>query len=137
MKIISRDIWKQNYEQNAHISVFGETFDPERTRMDYAVLIINNQDELVIYSTVQEMDKYTCFLEYGGSFPNKRGSTESYPAFSFMCDELLKTYKRVNFYTENVNKPMLKFGFKKGFVVVGLCFSNNKILLEHTLEKGE
>lgn len=136
-KEISAPIWKENFEQSAHISVFGEEFDPLRTRMDYAILTVNEKDEMIIYMTVQEMDKYTAFLEYGGSFPDKRGSMEVFPAFSESVDYLLKKYNRVNFYTENKNFPMLKLGMKKGFKIVGLCISNNKILLEHTLERGE
>ena len=131
---IGADEWKKLYEKNAHLAVFEEYVDEEKSKLDFALLVVNKKDEMVVYMTIKEMDKYTAFIEYGGSFPNKRGSVESFPAFLACLEFLEKDYERVNFFTENKNKPMLKFGLNAGFEIIGCCYSNNKFLLEHTLE---
>lgn len=128
---ISKEDWKEKFAEDAHISVFKEPWPADFERIDFALLTVDDEDNLVQYVTLREMDKESVYLQYGGSFADYRGSIKSFESYSTILDYLSESYKNVGFLVENTNFPMLKFAIKKEFVIVGTRYADGKLFLEH------
>lgn len=131
VKKISKEIWAEKFAEEAHLAVFKEVWPRDFERIDYALVTVDEADKLVQYVTIREMDKESCYLQYGGSFEDFRNSIKSWRSYEVILDYLGKEYKNVGFLIENSNFPMLKFAIKKEFVVCGLRHVNGKLFLEH------
>lgn len=121
-KLLSRD---------AHVSVFREDWDADKDRIDYALLTVDGKNELIQFATIRELDAESAYIQYGGSFPNYRGTATSHRSFQAILRWLDERYKNVSFLTENTNFAMLKFAIKERFVVIGVRNFKNHIMLEH------
>lgn len=127
---ISKEEWKEKYAEKTHTEVFNTPWTKDFERLDFALLTFEG-DSKVQFATVRELDKETAYIQYGGSFPDYRGSINSWKSFGVVLDYLDKDYKGVGFLTENTNFPMLKFAIKKEFAIVGVRVVNGRIYLEH------
>lgn len=127
---INKEDWKE-LASNAHLAVFNEVWTPEKERIDYALLTVDENDMLIQYATIRESDFETSYIQYGGSFPEYKGSIQAYQSFKAILDWLYERYKNVSFLTMNRNWPMLKFAIKEKFAVVGMRNFNGYIMLEH------
>jgi hypothetical protein len=123
--------WKETLAKQAHEIVFREDWDADLERIDFALVTEDENGSMVQYATLKEMDRDSAYIQYGGAFPSFRNSKKSYDSFSSILDWLLERYINVGFLTENTNLPMLKFGIKKGFVIVGIRNFKGHIMLEH------
>lgn len=136
VKRIEKEDWKL-LSKDSHVTVFKEEWDPEKERIDYALVTTDIDNQLIQYSTIRELDADTGYLQYGGSFPSYRGSVAAYRSFQAILRWLQAQYRYVSFLTENTNFPMLKFAIREGFVIVGMRVFKNHIMLEHFRDRGE
>lgn len=134
VKRIEKHEWYQ-MAGKAHLAVFDETWDPDLERIDYALLTVDEKNSLIQYATLRELDRESVYISYGGSFPNYKGSVAALKSFQSILGWLYAHYKHVSFLTENTNFPMLKFGIKEGFRVVGIRNFKGKVMLEHFRER--
>lgn len=140
MKIIfyTKEQWMSGGATEAHYLVFDKELSGAETVFDFAALVVDEEkDAPVIYSTFQELGPHSVNLGFGGSFPAYRGSPLVAKAFSMLVDTALERYKMVSFMTKNDNYPMLKLGFSKKFKVTGLNTSPDGLFLENTIYRGE
>lgn len=130
VKRVEKTDW-QLLAKNAHEVVFREAWPDNFERIDYALLTTDAEDKLVQYATIRETDAISAYIQYGGSFPDYRGSVSSYRSFRAIIDHLFEQYKNVSFLVENTNLPMLKFALKEHFIIIGIRNFKNQIMLEH------
>lgn len=130
IKRIEKEDWKLLASQ-AHESVFDETWDADLERHDYVLVTVDEDNTLIQYATIHEADRDSAWLQYGGSFPKYRGSISALQSFKTILKYLFEKYLYVSFYTENTNAPMLKFGIKEGFLIIGARIFKGKLMLEH------
>lgn len=134
VKQITKEEWKP-LAKPVHEAVFGELWDPEFERLDYA-LIADVNGIAIQYAVIRESDRDTAYVQYGGSFPDHRNSIVSYRAYQAILNWLYERYKAVSFLTENINLPMIKFAIKEGFIIVGMRNFNGHVMLEFIKRKG-
>ncbi len=130
VKKITKEEWHK-LAVNAHTAVFNEDWDADLERIDFTLLTVDGENNVVQYATIREMDKYSCFISYGGSFPNYRGKIQSLHSFKAILDWLFTNYKNVSFFTENTNWPMLKFAIREKFRIICTRTFKNHLMLEH------
>lgn len=132
VKFFLSDDWAVMSE-DAHLAVFCEKRPWDFNRIDFALLAV---DEVPLqYVTCRELDKFTLYWQYGGSFPSCKGTPKSFAAYKALIEHV-KTleYKRITFLVENNNFSMLKFAMAAGFKIIGIKNFEGSILLEHVLE---
>lgn len=121
--------------KNAHVAVFDETWNAELERISFALLMVQAEtNRLISYATVQVIDPQTVYLQYGGVFPKFRGTPLSFLSFKEMLIELKKSFSKIITLVENSNYPMLRFYMKEFFVITGIRYFKEHILLENTYE---
>lgn len=131
---VSPKSWKEMAE-NAHKSVFDESWDKELERVDLALLMINKEvDDVISYVTIQIKAKGLVYLQYGGTFKKYRGSIMSFKSFSAMLEHLKSRFTQIVTLVENTNYPMLKFYMKENFKITGIRYFKDSILLENHYE---
>ncbi len=119
---------------DAHIVCFGLTRPSHLDRVDYANMLLDENDHLAGYATVLEMDSETAYLQYGGIFPNYKDTIYPLKGFMKMLGRMSEQYKRVTCKVENTNKVFLKFCLKADFVPVGVTNFKGKILVDFCRE---
>jgi RimJ/RimL family protein N-acetyltransferase len=121
--------------KDAHLICFNEVREPSMDRIDYA--LINSRDgDPLNYCTVRELDSESVYWQYGGAFPNSKGTGTTYYSYQRNAEWTFEQgYKRITTYIENNNVAMLKIAIKVGFRVIGTRTFNNHIMLELLLEK--
>lgn len=124
--------WSQ-YSDQAHLLCFNESNRSKIELIDYALMVVDDSKP-VAYTTIRQLDLETCYMQYGGSFPETKGSAVSFRAYECILNELKKDNKFINTYIENTNTTMLRFAMKVGFKIVGIKTIQNKIYLEHNME---
>lgn len=131
---ISKEKWAELSEK-AHLIVFSEVKKAETERIDFALCVLSEQGVPLTYTTCREMDAETLYWQYGGSFPGTRGTIASFSNTLHLLEWAKQNgYKRVCFYVENDNQPMLKLAMKCGFKITGVRNYKSHILLEHLKE---
>lgn len=120
---------------DAHVSVFKEGWSHDKERISYALVTVDENDQLVQYTTIKENDAESAYLHYGGTFPNYRGSIRAHKSFQAILVWLLERYKYVSFLTENTNWAMNKFAIHEKFRVIGVRNFNGQVMLEYWKEK--
>lgn len=130
VKQISRFDWHA-LAANAHLAVFNENWTPEKERIDFTLLTVDEDNKMIQYATIREMDWESSYIQYGGSFPDYRGSINSVKSFRAILDWLFERYINVSFFTENTNWPMLKFAIREKFSVISTRTFQNHVMLEH------
>lgn len=130
---LTPDKWA-TLSKNANMAVFGEIVDPGLEKIDCAYLILD-KDSPVAFTSIQERDRESAYIQYGGTMPQHRGKGFGKEFFTMILDEVFKTYKRVGMLVENTNIPMLRLGMSSGFVIIGMRNFKGSILLEMGREK--
>lgn len=132
---IPKEEWNEKFARNAHISVFDAEFDPALHPMDFAYLVADEKENMISYCTLREMNKDNVVLDFGGTFPDYRGSVKAFPSFIAILDSLKQHYKRAVFVIHNENWAMLKFANKARFKITGTSLSDKVgLLIEHAKE---
>lgn len=132
MKVVKVEkyAWKSMSEE-AHRICFSEVKPVGRERVDFALLVTNDDDFPLGYTTCKELDSETIYLQFGGCFPGTKDSVLAFKSYVAGIEFLKKDYKNVCFYVKNDNFAMLKFAMKTGFKIIGVKNRNGDILLEH------
>jgi hypothetical protein len=130
VKQIPMEEWRQLAEQ-AHASVFEEFMPSSKSRDAYALVIVDEQDQLVSYFTIHEVDSDTACIAYGGTFPTYKGTIQGFRAMEAVVEWLSHRYKSAMFMTRNDNFAMLKTGIRLGFSIIGIRAKKDKVLVEH------
>lgn len=133
LNIIPAEGWA-NYSAQAHLVCFNEIRDPSMDRIDYALVVTDENDLPLVYATIRETDSESAYMQYGGAFPSSKGTPKSLAGYLLMIEHLKSNYKRISTLIENRNTPMLKFAMKAELVIVGLRVIQKSILLEHYWE---
>lgn len=129
---IDAKTWVRDFEGAAHKAVFGKIVDPEKMRIDFALLVTRGND-LHGYLTGREFEAGTLYLQYGGAFPGTKETSVSLPAYLALVEWCTKNYPRVTTLVENDNFVYLKFAMKAGFKIIGIRTYGTLVLLEHFL----
>lgn len=133
-KKITNAEWQALSEQ-AHLVVFNEVKHASMERIDFALVAEDKDQSLCAYTTCRELDAESLYFQYGGAFPGTKGTTKSFEAFKgFLRWAKESGYKRVCYYVENTNAPMLKLAMKCGFLITGVRTYKQHVLLEHLVE---
>ena len=133
VKRISKREW-QKLAYNAHLVCFDEIRDSAMDRIDYALLNVRGKTPLN-YCTVRELDSESCYWQYGGAFPNTKGTVQSYESYRRNAEWCFRQgYKRITTYIENTNLPMIRIALKVGFKIIGTRTFKGSVLVEFLLE---
>ena len=131
--LITKETWKEHFSANAHKIAFAEIKDPEIDRIDFA-LIVADDDKAMGYLTCREFDADTIYWQFGGAFPGTKDTSLSWRGYQAFVEWCRPRYKRITTLIENTNLVMLKMAMKVGFRVCGVRVFKGDILLEHVLE---
>lgn len=123
--------------EDAHKIVFGTHKPASRDRIDFALMTVDEQNVPLGYVTCREWDNETLYWQFGGMFPDTRGTPRSFRVYKEMLQWATDRYFRITMLVENTNVPMLKFALKVGFKIIGVRNYSGTVLLEHSLELKE
>jgi hypothetical protein len=133
VEMLSAEEWR-NMAEEAHLICFDEKRPPSMDRIDFALL--NIQDDMPLnYCTCRELDAESVYWQYGGAFPNSKGtihSAKSYARNIKWCFD--NGYKRISTYVHNENLSMFRIQLKCGFRVIGMRNFKGDLFLELLLE---
>ena len=99
--------------EDVHKVVFEERKPMSLDRIDYALLVVDEKPQA--YVTVREIDSESAYFQYGGAFPETKGTAASYECWKTVLGWAQEHYKRINFLVENDNKPMLRMAMSADF----------------------
>lgn len=132
VQIVSPKDWKEMAE-HAHLAVFGEGWDKELERIDFAlVTVLKRTNTIISYLTAQVVDADTAYLQYGGAFESYKGTAIVFISFSKMIESLKNEYKKITTLVDNNNYPMLKFYMKENFLTTGIRYFKGHTYLENS-----
>lgn len=122
--------WATHFAAASHLIAFGETRSPELDRIDYALIMTDDKNEICAYMTCIEMDAESVYWQFGGAMPNYKNTLYSVRGYELFVKWARENYKRISTRIENTNLPMLRLAMKMGFLVTGTTTFKNKIYLE-------
>lgn len=115
---ISPEAWNKIAE-DAHFVCHKEIRPKDQNTIDYAVVVYDDE-KLMAYATIIEMEKRVAHMQHGGAFPGTQGSANSFRAYKSIIMHLSEFYDALITNIENTNTVMLKFALKIGFIPVGI-----------------
>jgi hypothetical protein len=122
---------------NLHKVAFQETMTADQDRIDFALVVGNDQYPMVGYVTCKEWDRDSVYWQFGGALHGAKNTALSFRGYQAMIDWCLYRYKVLTTRIENENLVMLKFAMKVGFRIVGTTCIRGRVYLEHWLERKE
>ncbi len=131
---IDDQTWVNDFAEDSHLVVFGEFRPKSLNRIDFALLILDFEGKASGYATCRELDKETLYWQYGGAFPNYKGSIYTVQGFHKLVEWCSAHYQRVTTKVENTNITWLKFLFKGGFIPVGMHVFEGRTYIELMVE---
>ncbi len=132
--ILKADAWAA-YSENAHLAVFDEKRPSEFNRIDFALLVVENENPLG-FVTVRELDEKSIYWQFGGVFKTAKDTHKSFQVYKQGIDYCVNQgYENISTLVESENIVMLKFAFKLNFRIIGVRIFKNKVYCE--LLKGE
>jgi RimJ/RimL family protein N-acetyltransferase len=130
---LSKENWAVLAEA-AHLVVFGEHKSASMDRIDFALLGLSMEGTPMGFITCREFDQDTLYWQFGGAFPDTRGTHRTFSVYQRFIDWCRGKYTRITTLIENTNTAMLKMAMKVGFRIVGIRYYRGSILVEHLLE---
>lgn len=131
---LSKEEWMQMAEE-AHLICFNEKRPKDLDRIDYALVNVTDTNEILNYCTVKELDAESVYWQFGGAFPNSKGSIHSTRSYARNIKWTFdQGYKRITTYAKNTNKDMLRIQLKCGFVPIGMRTVQGDVYVEMLLE---
>jgi hypothetical protein len=115
---LSLDGWNELSEQ-AHLVCHKEIRPKSMNTIDFAIVIYDDE-KLLSYATVIEMEKNIAHMQHGGAFPEIKGTAMSFRSYKSIIENLKSDYEGLTTNIENINTPMLKFALNVGFIPVGI-----------------
>lgn len=132
VKVFTREEWAV-FSEDAHKICFNELKPASFDRIDFALLCVDSGKPCA-YVTCRELDPDTVYFQFGGAFPETRGTLSSWKCYEKVTDFARTKYRRITTLIENNNVVMLKFAMKMGYRIIGIRNFGGSILLEHVLE---
>lgn len=130
---LSKSEWV-SMASDVHLICFNEQIVPDFNNITFALLNVEDKKPQT-YCTVRELDKESCYWQYGGSFPGTKGTTKTFSNMRRNIEKCLQEgYKRISFYVENDNMVMLKMALKHGFKIIGTRMFKGSVLVEFLYE---
>lgn len=127
---LSTTAWN-DISENAHKVAFGTVKPASLERIDFALMAVDSaSDQPLGYVTCREHDAETLYWQFGGALPGTKGTIKSWRAYQEGLGWCEGRYKRVTTMIENTNLPMLELALKAGFLVNGIRYTADKILVE-------
>lgn len=112
------------------MDAFEEDLYSKIERIDFALLVTDENNDPVGYATCYEENSRVCYMQAGGSFKKHRSMFYNLKAYKMMIDWILERYARITTRISNVNKSMLKMAIQCDFVISGMRLWNENLLLE-------
>lgn len=132
---IEKDDWvASRLSELAHRISFSEVRDGGSERIDYALLVVNEENVPCGYMTCMELDQSTVYWQYGGAFPSAAKSIWTMKGYQLLADWHRARYRHILTFIENTNVAMLKMAMRVGFLVTGIRHLDGRILLEHSMK---
>lgn len=131
---IDKDKWYSDYS-GSHQKIFDYGLS-EAHVFRYVLAVFDDSNVLSGYISVDELDRESAYLPYGGMFMNHQGVGLATDSFGLCLGELKKDYKRVGFLTKTINKKMINLGHKLGFEIVGMRMEHGVPCVEMLLDFG-
>ena len=131
---LTKNEWMKMAEE-AHLICFNETRPKTLDRIDYALVNVTDKEEILNYCTVKELDAESVYWQFGGAFPNSKGSVHSARSYARNIKWTFENgYKRITTYAKNTNSDMLRVQLKCGFVPIGMRTVQGEVYVEMLLE---
>lgn len=127
---ISFEDWISHLAEGSHLLAFGEKRPTSLERIDYALILVDDKNEIAAFITCKEMDSETVYWQYGGAMPQYKETIYSVKGYELLLNWARDHYNRIHTRIENRNLPMLRMALKLGFLVTGTMTFKNKIYLE-------
>lgn len=122
---------------DAHLVCFNEKIEQDFNNIDFALMMTKDKTPLN-YCTVRILDQESCYWQYGGAFPNSKGTVYSYKGYAAFAHECFDAgFKRITTYIENDNIAMIKIALKVGFKIIGTRNFKGSVLVEFLLERED
>lgn len=121
---IQKEQIDKKFLEDLHLSVFGESLPGEYFRFDLCLIAKNDNEDIVSYALVREINSETVELAWGGTSKEMRGIASKI-AMDMFTEACLKYYPFVMFQTWNKNIPMIRLGLLNGYLITGLRTANN------------
>ncbi len=124
--------WGLYCATQAHRCVFDEKLPPGYDRIDFALLVVDEEAEHIVgYVTCREFSAEDVYLKHGGAFPHAKGTVWSLRAYVACLAELKERgFKRATTLVENTNAVYLKMALSAGFRPIGIRNFKGDILVE-------
>ena len=127
---LSTTAW-ETMSENAHKIAFGKVKPASLDRIDFALLAVDQESDRPLgYVTCREHDAETLYWQFGGALPGTRGTVNSWGTYLALIDWCSSRYRRLTTLIENKNVVMLKMAMKAGFLINGIRYSSDSILVE-------
>ena len=121
--------------ENAHLAVFKEAKPASKDRIDFCLLGVSDQDDVLGYITCFELSPETLYWSHGGAFPPASKNVSALRCYTLMMEKCRSLgYKRIYTTVANTNKPMLKMHAHGGWKITGVRHTQGLTLLEHEWE---
>jgi RimJ/RimL family protein N-acetyltransferase len=130
---LSAEEWS-SLSEDAHRVVFGSVKPASLDRIDFALLVVDEEHTPMGYVTCREWDRDTLYWQFGGMFPGTKETIHSFAVFQALIAWCRPRYQRLTALVENSNTPMLKMAMKVGYRITGVRTFQGSVLLEHLLE---
>jgi RimJ/RimL family protein N-acetyltransferase len=132
---IDKFTWERDFSENAHKAVFAKIKPAYMDRIDYALLLVDEKFNTILgYIACRELDHETVYWQFGGGPTDLRGKGKGTECLEAVLEWAIPKYKRVTFFVENENYPMLGLAMKFGFKIIGIKNHKSSVLLEHVKE---
>jgi len=121
--------------EGTHFEVFGTLKPKDWDRIDYALLALREGEALPIaYMTCREVSRDCVYWQFGGSFPEIRGTLASWAIYKEFIEWARKKYKMVSTYTANDNYSYLRMALKAGFKIIGTRNVDGEVFVDLNLD---
>lgn len=128
MNIRVERVWPEQFNlvaKDIHFGTFGEERDPDKNRIDFALLCVNEHDKITAYSTLVELDDESVYMQHGGSVEGTK--FETVKSYLQMIADLKSKYKHISTRVFNYNIPMIKLALQAGFIIVGAQYNCSNV----------
>lgn len=121
------DEWRK-FSREIHMYAFGEDRPPDMETFDFALMVFQN-GEPQAYCTCIEFDKYSVYMQHGGSLPAGHGTIRVAKGYAKLVQFLRGHYKNISTRVWNKNKAMMKLALSADLVPTGIDNIFGKIYL--------
>ena len=138
VEVLSPEQWA-TVSEGTHFEVFGTLKPKDWDRIDYALLALREGEPLpMAYVTCREVSRDCVYWQFGGVFPEVRGTFATWAIYKTFIEWARAKYKMVSTYTANDNYAYLKMALKAGFKIIGTRNVDGQVFVDLKLDfKGE